>query len=315
MKQDAVPQNVLVRPYNRKIFRMSKQEFRHFRIVVASPGDVAAERNIVDAVAQQINSLYKKMGSRVHLDVGRWERDVGLGFHEKGPQGKVDEDLRPTDCHAMIGIFWKRFGDPTVDGESPTEHEIRDAIKSWKETKKPEICLFFRSNGPAPQTTYENDQLKAIIELRNEVSSLGVYRHYETELDFQRAVYDQLLRMTWSPEMARQKPKPRGSRRQSSRPESGVGTGANSPQVPSKGGSGSFQLSLESQPAIVRSSGVAELVSDIVLQFTGRRTAAQYDIHMYSQPSINLTSRIDDGSAGQTNTTQVQLIDQTGLKG
>jgi hypothetical protein len=61
------------------------------------------------------------------LSVWRWETDSRPGLHLDGPQGLVDERMQIDEADIVIGIFWKRFGTPTGDADSGTEHELRRA--------------------------------------------------------------------------------------------------------------------------------------------------------------------------------------------
>src|SRR5215472_9875609 len=77
------------------------------RIVVASPGDVNAERSVVPRVVGELNmGIAADRGLR--LEVIRWETDTYPGFHPEGPQGLIDTKLHIEDSDVVIGIFWKR---------------------------------------------------------------------------------------------------------------------------------------------------------------------------------------------------------------
>jgi len=104
-------------------------ELQRLRLVVASPSDVSAEREIVPRVAEEINSSFGT-DRGIRLEVIRWETDAHPGFHPSGPQGLIDPILRIEDSDLLIGIFWKRFGTPTADSLSGTEHEIRLAFEA-----------------------------------------------------------------------------------------------------------------------------------------------------------------------------------------
>jgi hypothetical protein len=55
------------------------------RIVVASPGDVQAERNALTMVVEELNRGIA--GDRsLRLELGRWETDAYPGFHPEGPR-------------------------------------------------------------------------------------------------------------------------------------------------------------------------------------------------------------------------------------
>ena len=54
-------------------------QVRILRIVVASPGDVQAERNVLPAVIDELNNgIARDRGLR--LELSRWETDVSLRF-------------------------------------------------------------------------------------------------------------------------------------------------------------------------------------------------------------------------------------------
>jgi hypothetical protein len=40
----------------------------------------------------------------------------------------IDQAMRIEDADVVVGIFWKRFGTPTLDAGSGTEHELRHAF-------------------------------------------------------------------------------------------------------------------------------------------------------------------------------------------
>ncbi len=115
------------------------------KIVVASPGDVQAERDLLEEVVEELNrGVAADRGLR--LEVIRWETDAYPGFHPEGPQGLIDPILRIEDSDILIGIFWKRFGTPTKDARSGAEHEIREAYEAWKPTQIDHRQQFFQES-------------------------------------------------------------------------------------------------------------------------------------------------------------------------
>src|SRR2546421_326447 len=113
-----------------------------YRIVVASPGDVAQERKLLARVVDDLNhGLAGHLGIR--LELWRWETDSFPGFHPQGPQGQIDRAMDIEHCDVVIGIFWKRFGTPTTDAKSGTEHELRRAIESYNKESKPHVMVYF----------------------------------------------------------------------------------------------------------------------------------------------------------------------------
>ena len=110
------------------------------RIVVASPGDVQAERDSLDGIVSELNKS-TAADRDISIELTKWETDTYPGFHADGPQGLIDPILKIPECDLLLGIFWKRFGTPTADGTTGTEHEIRTAVAAWQETGKPQVCL------------------------------------------------------------------------------------------------------------------------------------------------------------------------------
>ena len=134
------------------------EQARIFRIVVASPGDVQAEREVLPSVVDELNrGIAADRG--LHLVLSRWETDTHPGFHLEGPQGLIDPILKITNCDLLIGIFWKRFGTPTADGKTGAEHEISVAYEAWKKTGKPQIFIYF--NQSSYNSTLDKSEDKA----------------------------------------------------------------------------------------------------------------------------------------------------------
>ena len=74
------------------------------RIVVASPGDVQAERDALTTVVEEFNRGIA--GDRsLRLELSRWETDAYPGFHPEGPQGLIDPIPKIEDCDVLIGSF------------------------------------------------------------------------------------------------------------------------------------------------------------------------------------------------------------------
>src|ERR1035441_6891329 len=93
---------------------------------------------MVAEVIRQINHS-TAVDRAIRLEVGRWETDAYPGFHLEGPQAICDEVLKIEDCDILVGIFWTRFGTPTVSGETGTEHEIAKAVAAWRQYNRPQV--------------------------------------------------------------------------------------------------------------------------------------------------------------------------------
>jgi thymidylate kinase len=164
---------------------MASEKVRLLRLVVASPGDVQRERDAVQAVANEADREYgSKLGSRI--EVVRWETDAFPAFHAQGPQKIIDSVLNIDECDVLVGIFWKRFGTPTLKVNSGTEHEIRTAYKSWLEKQSPHIMLYFNKEPYSPDTGDELKQWAEVLQFRHDFSDKGLWWPYNGPADFER---------------------------------------------------------------------------------------------------------------------------------
>jgi len=102
-----------------------REDVRVVRVVVVSPGDVAAER----AAAQLV------------IDI--------------------------QDADVVVGVFWKRFGTPTGEVGSGTEHELRRAWAVWQDDGHPDVMVYFCTRPYAPHTPEELAQWQRVLEFRD----------------------------------------------------------------------------------------------------------------------------------------------------
>ena len=163
------------------------------RIVVASPGDVQPERDALVQVVEELNNGVARDRS-LRLELARWETDAYPGFHLEGPQGLIDSVLKIEDCDLLIGIFWKRFGTPTHDAGSGTEHEFDKAYEAWKTSKRPQILVYFNQRPATPKSKDEAEQWGKVLEFRERFPKEGLWWPYKGKAQFERLVRQHLTR-------------------------------------------------------------------------------------------------------------------------
>jgi len=144
--------------------------------MVASPGDVADERNCVSNVVASVNKHFA-MPLGIIIELRRWE-DVAPSMHDLGAQGHIDSELDIESCDYVVGIFWRRFGTPTPSGETGAEHEIRKAYALWGQHKRPEIMLYFSKFPYSFSTPDELDQCKNVLRFKEEFQGRGLVQEY-----------------------------------------------------------------------------------------------------------------------------------------
>jgi hypothetical protein len=165
------------------------------RVVLASPGDVAHERDSVERAVEQVNFLLKTADASVLLELWRYERDTHPGLNPMGPQELIESLLRIEESDVLIAVFWRRFGTPVNGAGSGTQSEIERAIESWKSRAAPEIMLFFRKPGSGAAPQAPDEQFEALQAFKRHL--LATVKPFVNEFDgtvddFQSLVVEKL---------------------------------------------------------------------------------------------------------------------------
>jgi hypothetical protein len=143
-------------------------------IMVASPGDVYEEREVVRDVIHTWNYIHSA-STRVMLTPAGWETHSSpeLGMR---PQELINSRILK-DCDLLVGIFWTRLGTPTGEAGSGTVEEIEKHLKAGKPA-----MIYFSSRPAAPETV-DPDQYKALKEFKNRCRHLGLIEEFENIVD------------------------------------------------------------------------------------------------------------------------------------
>ena len=100
-----------------------------YRVMLASPSDVASERAIVREVLSEWNAAHAERRGLVVLPLG-WEVDVAPEMGD-APQNIIDKRIL-TEADLVIGIFWTRIGTPTSHYASGAVEEIEEHVAAGK---------------------------------------------------------------------------------------------------------------------------------------------------------------------------------------
>jgi hypothetical protein len=113
------------------------------RVMVASPGDVTEERDVIRDVIDKWNVANAKTFG-VMLEATGWETH---SFPELGarPQELINDRILK-DCDLLIGVFWTRLDTPTSKAPSGTVEEIEKHVAAGKPT-----MIYFSSKPIAPE--------------------------------------------------------------------------------------------------------------------------------------------------------------------
>jgi hypothetical protein len=88
-----------------------------YNVMIASPGDVAKEKQLAREVVLKWNDLHSKQTKIVLLTIS-WETHSSPELGDR-PQAIINKQVLK-DADLLIGIFWTRIGTPTGKAESGT---------------------------------------------------------------------------------------------------------------------------------------------------------------------------------------------------
>lgn len=157
-------------------------------VMIASPGDVTEEREIVRSVLHEWNDI-NAVGSRTILAPVGWDSHASPEMGER-PQELINSKVLK-QCDLLVGVFWTRLGTPTGMADSGTVEEIERHVAEGKPA-----MLYFSSRPVAPQSVDYN-QYEAVKRFREECSRKGLVESFDDPQGF-RAIFSKHLQITLS---------------------------------------------------------------------------------------------------------------------
>ena len=146
------------------------------RVLVSSPSDVRPERTCIAHAVRAVNRALEARGDPLSLRLYGWPEDVVPGASDKSPQSLIESQLRFDDCEIVIGIFWRRLGEPVPGGPpSGSVSEIRIAHEAWKVNHRPHILVYFNSaEVSADLSVAAATELVRLAEFKEEIKSRNI---------------------------------------------------------------------------------------------------------------------------------------------
>lgn len=156
-----------------------------FRVFIASPGDVKAERDICREVISEWNAIHS-MSKGAFLQPVMWEMDAvsDVGSH---PQDNINNELLE-NSDLLIGVFWSRIGSETKEYQSGTIEELTKHV----EMKKPAMIFF--SNALLPNYNYHLEQRAEVAKFKDEIKTYSTIIPYNGEQEFREVFRKQLYK-------------------------------------------------------------------------------------------------------------------------
>lgn len=142
-----------------------------YDILIASPSDTAAEREVISECIRDWNSVHAHEGVFCH-DL-RWELDSVPAVGERS-QAIVNKQL-VDQADLLIGVFKVKFGTATGVSPSGTIEEIERCVDAGKP-----VMLYFYT-GPIPRD-HDPGQLRLVKNYQHQIMAQSIYAEF-TELD------------------------------------------------------------------------------------------------------------------------------------
>jgi hypothetical protein len=144
-------------------------------VIIASPGDVPQERQIVREVITEWNAIYARAQQVVLLPTG-WETHSSPELGDRPQQLINDRILAHADL--LVGIFWTRVGSDTGKAISGSIEEIEEHLRLGKP-----VMLYF-SGAPAVPDSIDPDQYAKLKKFKAWAKTQGLIESFTSPDDF-----------------------------------------------------------------------------------------------------------------------------------
>lgn len=152
-------------------------------VMIASPGDVAEEREIIRSVIHDWNDVNATVSKIVLTPVG-WET------HSSPELGARAQDLINSrllnPCDLLVGVFWTRLGTPTGETKSGTVEEIEKHLASGKPA-----MIYFSSKPVAPESI-DAAQFAEVTSFKTRCKERGLIEFFDDAGQFREKFAKQL---------------------------------------------------------------------------------------------------------------------------
>lgn len=151
---------------------------RVVEVMIASPGDVVAERQAVREVLNAWNVVHARSRKALLVPVG-WETH---SVPELGgrPQQMINDRLL-AHCDLLVGLFWTRLGSPTGVAASGTVEEIEEHIKAGKP------AMLYFSKAPVVPDSLDAEQYAKLKEFKVWARTRGLVAEFESTDEFRES--------------------------------------------------------------------------------------------------------------------------------
>jgi len=151
-------------------------------VMIASPSDVAEERQLIRDALYEWNAIHSKQFGAILNPVG-WETHVAPEMGGR-PQEIINKRILE-DSDILLGIFWTRLGTETGEYVSGTVEEISKHIKSQK------LTSIYICDKPIPPSQITEQYQKLQVQIKEWMPS-GILNFYNDLSNFKQKIRDHL---------------------------------------------------------------------------------------------------------------------------
>ncbi len=148
---------------------------RVVKVMIASPGDVANERQRVREVLAEWNNIHAEDRKLVLMPIG-WETHSTPTMGDR-PQAIINKQVL-ANCDLLVAVFWTRIGSPTGVAPSGTVEEIQEHLNSGKP------AMLYFSSAPVRPDSVDDKQYAALKKFKQECYKKGLVESYDSIGEF-----------------------------------------------------------------------------------------------------------------------------------
>lgn len=156
---------------------------RVIKVMIASPSDVAAERQAIREIVHDWNTIHSQDKGLVLIPVA-WETHAQPAMGDRA-QSIINKQIL-NDCDLLVAAFWTRIGTPTGISSSGTVEEIEEHLKAGRP------AMIYFSSAPVRLDSVDEIQYRALRTFRDECHARGLIAEYESLGDFRDKLARQL---------------------------------------------------------------------------------------------------------------------------
>jgi len=154
-----------------------------FKVMIASPSDVAAERNVIREIITEWNNVNADSRRTVLLSIG-WETHSVPEMGNR-PQAIINKQILG-GCDLLVGVFWTRLGTETGAYQSGTVEEIEEHLKAGKP------AMLYFSDVPVVMGSVDEAQYARLKRFRDDCMTRGLLESYSSVAEFREKLYRHL---------------------------------------------------------------------------------------------------------------------------